>query len=291
MKQVLVTLMLSGLLLSACGRAPTPDLEAIVQAAVVATLTAQPSNTPAPTPTETPTSAPANTPPPTEAPKSTETPIPTDTPAPTATQTPGPTATPPPVVHVVQSGETLSGIAREYGVSLETLIAANNIADPSQVEVGQELAIPASEATVSQTEPTATSIPVPADTSVEELTDENKAMVIETALRLDESVVVRRVRIVREEDKETILVVIETQGGKGSIADEITLREAITSFIYAYQGDQRLGIEAKYVLVQAQNNSGSDSWYAVAAIGDVGRLAASELTVSEFLERIRVVTP
>jgi LysM repeat protein len=41
--------------------------------------------------------------------------------------------------HKVQSGETLSVIAQRYGVSMQNLIAINNIKDPNTMEVGQTL--------------------------------------------------------------------------------------------------------------------------------------------------------
>ena len=41
--------------------------------------------------------------------------------------------------HKVQSGETLSLIAQRYGVSMQNLIAINNLSDPDQVVVGQTL--------------------------------------------------------------------------------------------------------------------------------------------------------
>jgi len=44
--------------------------------------------------------------------------------------------------HTVQPGETLSAIARRYGVSLWALIQANSIVNPSQVLSGQVLTIP-----------------------------------------------------------------------------------------------------------------------------------------------------
>ena len=53
---------------------------------------------------------------------------------------PGPGATPttlPTMVVVVQRGDSLSGIAAEYGVTLSALIQANNIVDPDTVHVGQ----------------------------------------------------------------------------------------------------------------------------------------------------------
>jgi murein DD-endopeptidase MepM/ murein hydrolase activator NlpD len=45
----------------------------------------------------------------------------------------------------VKSGDTLGKIAQRYGVSLEALIAANNLANPNLLEVGQALIIPALE--------------------------------------------------------------------------------------------------------------------------------------------------
>lgn len=44
--------------------------------------------------------------------------------------------------HVVQKGQTLSGIAGLYGVTVKELMAANRIANPNLVYVGQKLCIP-----------------------------------------------------------------------------------------------------------------------------------------------------
>jgi LysM repeat protein len=206
----------------------------------------------------------------------------------------------------------MGGIAITYGVPLETLLAANGITDPRQVRAGQGLVIPLPGTTTSQEEASVaspspapdtssssvvdegeaagTGTPAPADTTGDALSDANKAMVIETALRLDQSVVVKKVTIIREPDRETILVVIETQGGTGSPGDETTLREAVTSFVYSYAADQRLDIGARYVLAQAQNETGEDSWYAAAAIDDIGLLTDSAINLSEFLNRIRIET-
>jgi LysM repeat protein len=46
--------------------------------------------------------------------------------------------------HVVQSGENLFRIALRYGLSVETLAAANDITDPATIYAGQTLAIPGS---------------------------------------------------------------------------------------------------------------------------------------------------
>lgn len=47
-----------------------------------------------------------------------------------------------PMVHVVQAGETLFSIARQYGTTADAIAHANGISDPRQVYVGQRLLIP-----------------------------------------------------------------------------------------------------------------------------------------------------
>jgi LysM repeat protein len=73
---------------------------------------------------------------------------PTDTPSiPTATVVPvpteGPTATP--LAHIVERNDTLLGIALEYGVSLEELLAANPGINPRALSIGQSVLIPGPE--------------------------------------------------------------------------------------------------------------------------------------------------
>lgn len=55
--------------------------------------------------------------------------------------------------HVVQPGETLFHIALSYGVTVEAMIAANNLSDPSHITVGQVLIIPGTGAAVSIVQP------------------------------------------------------------------------------------------------------------------------------------------
>ncbi len=47
-------------------------------------------------------------------------------------------------IHIVRPGETLTRIASRYGVTTSAIVAANGIADPSLILVGQRLAIPGS---------------------------------------------------------------------------------------------------------------------------------------------------
>jgi LysM repeat protein len=87
-------------------------------------------------------------------PTATATATPTLPPSPTATSVP-PTATVPPPsatatpaagnkanTYRVQSGDTLSGIAQRFDVSLAALLAANNITASATLRIGQELVIP-----------------------------------------------------------------------------------------------------------------------------------------------------
>jgi LysM repeat protein len=46
------------------------------------------------------------------------------------------------VAHVVRSGESLLAIALRYGVTVEEIIAINEIDNPNAIYVGQELIIP-----------------------------------------------------------------------------------------------------------------------------------------------------
>jgi len=68
------------------------------------------------------------------------TPNPTVTPRATETFVPGPT--PGTVLHVVQSGDTLLGIALKYGVGMTIIQKANDIEDPESIKEGQQLVIP-----------------------------------------------------------------------------------------------------------------------------------------------------
>jgi hypothetical protein len=62
----------------------------------------------------------------------------------TATPEPTPVPAPTPQTYVIQEGDTLSGIARDNGLTLDELLAANTetIEDPDQIAVGDQIVIP-----------------------------------------------------------------------------------------------------------------------------------------------------
>jgi LysM repeat protein len=144
---------------------PTPVLTTAAP-----TATALPSATAAVTPTATASATPdvmASA-----SPTVTASAAPTATSLPTATGVPteNPTATRPaptqvkntPVTNInytVRSGDTLNLIAQRYNVALTDLIAVNNILNPSFIQAGQVLIIPAAGAPRPTTQPTAGAAP------------------------------------------------------------------------------------------------------------------------------------
>jgi murein DD-endopeptidase MepM/ murein hydrolase activator NlpD len=88
------------------------------------------------------------------------------------------------VVHVVQAGETLFAIAQQYGVTVNAIVAANEIADPDWIHVGQRLRIPSAGAEPPPTVSTIQYAVQPGDTlaliarrygtSVQELAERNR---------------------------------------------------------------------------------------------------------------------
>ena len=78
--------------------------------------------------------------------------------APTRSTSTAPAASPTPVVYVVEQGDTLGGIAFRFDVSVEAIQAANGIDDPTTLQPGQKLVIPA-EGSIPITTRTATATP------------------------------------------------------------------------------------------------------------------------------------
>lgn len=107
-------------------------------------------------------------------PTATRTPKPTFTPAdvvvatatartePTPTLEPTPAPSPSPNAHVVQSGETLSEIARMYDTTVDALVQANNLGDANGIiREGQVLLIPSGAPSLPTEEATAEPVPTP----------------------------------------------------------------------------------------------------------------------------------
>jgi len=62
---------------------------------------------------------------------------------PSAVPSPTPVPTPEQVVHIVKSGDTVSGIAATYGVTVDDILAANpSITDPNTIAPGDKIVIP-----------------------------------------------------------------------------------------------------------------------------------------------------
>lgn len=136
--------------------APTPDpaeIERLVAEAVQATIAAMPTATPYPTYTPVPLAS-------TYTPSaSVYTPRPTHT-APVAPTTPGSQPGSAFRTHIVVAGDTLSGLAKEYGTTVEAIMEANDLSDPGLIIVGQVLSIPVEEAGPAST-PTPTTVLTP----------------------------------------------------------------------------------------------------------------------------------
>ena len=108
-----------------------------------------------PTPTSTPPQVRRVTP------AATWTPLP-EAPLPTWTPQPSPT----PILYIIQPGDTLLGIAGQFGVSATFLQQVNGILDPRRLQVGQELLIPPEEPDAGPLIPTPTPVPISVDATV-----------------------------------------------------------------------------------------------------------------------------
>ena len=91
---------------------------------------------------------------------------PTPTPQPSGNE---PTLPPTGVTYIVKAGDTLYSIAQRFGVTVDAIAAANNISDPTKIEVGQVLIIPGVTATPTVI-PTVTPTPPPAAGPAEVIT-------------------------------------------------------------------------------------------------------------------------
>lgn len=136
---------------------PTPDpaeIERLVAAAVQATIEAMPTATPYPTYTPVPLASTYTPPASGNTPSASgNTPRPTHTVA-VAPTTPGSQPGAAFRTHIVVAGDTLSGIAKEYGTTVEAIMEANDLSDASLIIIDQVLSIPVGEAGSTSTSPT-----------------------------------------------------------------------------------------------------------------------------------------
>lgn len=84
---------------------------------------------------------------------------------PGASRTPAASVTVPPegLNYTVVAGDTLGAIAAWYGVTVEAIVAANDITDPASLQVGQVLLIPGSSGPIATNPPTSDPTPVQTD--------------------------------------------------------------------------------------------------------------------------------
>lgn len=65
--------------------------------------------------------------------------------------------------YTVKSGDTLAGIGRKFGVSVQAIVDANGIPDPNKIRVGVVLGIPAAASLLEEFTPTVSRTPVTID--------------------------------------------------------------------------------------------------------------------------------
>ena len=106
------------------------------------------------------------------------------TPAPTSETTATATL---PDSHIVQPGETLTGIARRYGIPAATLKALNNLGDADYIVVGQKLIL-----SVAEVQEQATPTPTAASSAETEATPESTATEAALAARSTRRLTVQR---------------------------------------------------------------------------------------------------
>lgn len=129
--RVLLVVVLAGIITVASG--PVAGAVGPIVTSLIGSLTVPGEATPTPSIEATPTSNPTESP--------------TPSPSPSASPSPSPSSSPSgtpavPKTYVVQSGDTLSGIALSLDISMADLIALNGITDPNKIRPGQVLKLP-----------------------------------------------------------------------------------------------------------------------------------------------------
>jgi LysM repeat protein len=129
--RVLLVVVLAGVITVASG--PVAGAVGPALTSIIGTLTTPSDATPTPSVEATPTASPTESP----------TPSPSPSASPSPSPSPSPSGSPAvPKTYVVQSGDTLSGIALSLDISMADLIALNGITDPNKIRPGQVLKLP-----------------------------------------------------------------------------------------------------------------------------------------------------
>lgn len=140
----LFLLLVLALVLAACVRpVDRPEDTTTVPPAPVVLPSATPETAVEPTtipPAEEPTPAPET---PTGETATGETPATEEQPESEPTPAPPPQSPTSDIIHTVQTGDTLYAISQQYGVSIQAIVNANGLTNPNDLEVGQQLVIPA----------------------------------------------------------------------------------------------------------------------------------------------------
>jgi LysM repeat protein len=129
--RVLLVVVLAAVITVASG--PVAGAVGPALTSIIGTLTTPSDATPTPSVEATPTASPTESP----------TPSPSPSASPSPSPSPSPSGSPAvPKTYVVQSGDTLSGIALSLDISMADLIALNGITDPNKIRPGQVLKLP-----------------------------------------------------------------------------------------------------------------------------------------------------
>jgi LysM repeat protein len=127
--RVLLVVVLAAVITVASG--PVAGAVGPIVTSIIGSLTTPGEANPTPSIEATPTSSP------------TESPTPSPSPSASPSPSPSPSGSPEvPKTYVVQSGDTLSGIALSLDISMADLIALNGITDPNRIRPGQVLKLP-----------------------------------------------------------------------------------------------------------------------------------------------------
>lgn len=115
-----------------------------------------------------------------------------------------------PLTYTVRGGDTLSVIAEEHDVSIESLVAANDLVNPDVLQIGQILIIPRAGGAVSP------GMPSP-ESPTEGSSDETHSVMVPPTLTPSSSPAVKITSVRTVGQLETEMIVLRNQGGMASV--------------------------------------------------------------------------